>query len=558
MADKDRRTGDSKIRSSKDKTKSSRSKSSKGTSSKKRYHSESKTPPLPTHISIEELLRQREAIKEELQIIAKPKDRKSDNISPHKRKRKESENRHNGNIENDEKSRPAQKNASPEHNVVTYIDSEDEEFIIEQRRKQRKQLVEKLQIKIELKTSNLEPSKNKEINTNNEEDKTNSISQTQTNTKVVDKITDMFSEDDFLSKTDKSKQSIDNKNVQCDNWDDEDGYFKINIGETINKYTIKHLFGQGVFANVVRAQDNIRKNDVAIKIIRNNDLMYKTGLKEIALLKEINKSDTEDKSHCVQLFSHFMHKGHLCLVLECLHMDLRSVLKKYGKNQGINIKALITYSRQLFLALRHLKKIGIMHADIKPDNILVNEKKTILKLCDFGSAMKESTGDLTPYLVSRFYRAPEIILGIPYSFSIDMWSTACTIYEMSTGKILFTGSSNNKMIKCFMDLKGKIPNRLLKKSKFKDQHFNYNNNFLLHKKDEFTGREKVVEMTNITVSRDLFKDLLKSYQSPSPSEEKKIFQLKDILDKMLNLDANQRLSITDCLKHVFIKEEFGR
>lgn len=89
-------------------------------------------------------------------------------------------------------------------------------------------------------------------------------------------------------------------------------------------------------------------------------------------------------------------------------MNLREVLKKYGKDVGLHIKAVRSYAQQLFLALKHLKKCNILHADIKPDNILVNETKLLLKLCDFGSACHVADAELAPYLVSRFYRAPEI------------------------------------------------------------------------------------------------------------------------------------------------------
>ena len=108
-------------------------------------------------------------------------------------------------------------------------------------------------------------------------------------------------------------------------------------------------------------------------------------------------------------------------------MNLRDVVKRFGKDVGLNIRAVKVYAKQLFLALNLLKKSNIMHADIKPDNILVrcsallslnlrfivvviqvNEQKTVLKLCDLGSASDASENDITPYLVSRFYRAPEI------------------------------------------------------------------------------------------------------------------------------------------------------
>lgn len=112
-------------------------------------------------------------------------------------------------------------------------------------------------------------------------------------------------------------------------------------------------------------------------------------------------------------------------------MNLRDVVKRFGKDVGINIRAVRAYAHQLFLSMSLLRKCNIMHADIKPDNILVsnfrlhsdrytkrplqvNEAKNLLKLCDLGSASDASENDITPYLVSRFYRAPEISKSFPY------------------------------------------------------------------------------------------------------------------------------------------------
>jgi serine/threonine-protein kinase PRP4 len=111
-------------------------------------------------------------------------------------------------------------------------------------------------------------------------------------------------------------------------------------------------------------------------------------------------------------------------------LNLRDVVKKYGSGVGLHVKAVRSYSQQLFLALKLLKKCNILHADIKPDNILVNESKSVLKLCDFGSASDAKDAEITPYLVSRFYRAPEIILGCNYDYGIDLWSVAVSMYEV--------------------------------------------------------------------------------------------------------------------------------
>lgn len=117
----------------------------------------------------------------------------------------------------------------------------------------------------------------------------------------------------------------------------------------------------------------------------------------------------------------------------------------------------------------------------------------MLKLCDFGNAMLAGMNEVTPYLVSRFYRAPEIseffhlvylileyscvfypnvlyltccflaVLGLPYDHPLDMWSVGCCLYELYTGKVLFPGPSNNAMLRLHMELKGPFPKKMLRK-----------------------------------------------------------------------------------------------
>ncbi|XP_011314174.1 serine/threonine-protein kinase PRP4 homolog [Fopius arisanus] len=371
---------------------------------------------------------------------------------------------------------------------------------------------------------------------------------------------DMFAEadniTDFNSPTVEGKRpgGPDNPSL-TDNWDDAEGYYRVRVGETLDsRYVVYGYTGQGVFSNVVRARDTARGNmDVAVKIIRNNEIMHRTGLKELEVLRKLNDADPEDRFHCLRLFRHFFHKNHLCMVFEPLAMNLREVLKKYGKDVGLHVKAVRSYTQQLFLALKLLKRANILHGDIKPDNILVSETKLVLKLCDFGSASHAHENEVTPYLVSRFYRAPEIILGIPYDFGIDMWSVGCTIYELYTGKIMFSGKTNNQMLKFFMDLKGKMPNKLIRKGTFKEQHFDSNCNFLYHEVDKVTEREKVVVMSTLPASRDLGTEL--GGNSLPAEQNRKVGQLKDLLERTLMLDAGKRITVNHALAHPFIQEK---
>ncbi|XP_039983226.1 pre-mRNA processing factor 4Bb [Xiphias gladius] len=486
---------------------------------------------------------------------------------------------------------------SSEEDVLEDFDGEeiDEEALIEQRRQQRMAIVQKYKVVNEDTNMGSEPSspqsstrsrspspddilervaadvkeyERENLNTfeANIKAKHNLIAQEKdgANPKKPS-APDMFTESDDMFAADfdsarmraagVGKDFKENPNLR-DNWTDAEGYYRVNIGETLDKrYDVYGYTGQGVFSNVIRARDTARAGqEVAVKIIRNNELMQKTGLKELEFLKKLNDADPDDKFHCLRLFRHFYHKQHLCLVFEPLSMNLREVLKKYGKDVGLHIKAVRSYSQQLFLALKLLKRCNILHADIKPDNILVNESKTILKLCDFGSASHVADNDITPYLVSRFYRAPEIIIGKPYDYGIDMWSVGCTLYELYTGKILFPGSSNNHMIKLAMDLKGKMPNKMIRKGLFKDQHFDQNLNFLYIEVDKVTEREKVTVMSTINPTKDLLADMIGGQRLPE-DQRKKVMQLKDLLDGTLMLDPAKRISINQALQHPFIQEK---
>ncbi|GMR53618.1 hypothetical protein PMAYCL1PPCAC_23813 [Pristionchus mayeri] len=337
-----------------------------------------------------------------------------------------------------------------------------------------------------------------------------------------------------------------------DNWDDSEGYYRVRVGELLdNRYRVFGFTGAGVFGNVVRCADVERNTTVAIKIIRNNEIMRKTGVRELEILRKLNEADKEDKMHCLQLFCTFNHHNHLCLVFENLSMNLRELLKKYGNKVGLHMKAVRKYARQLLLALRLLKKCNIVHADIKPDNILVDESKSTLKLCDFGSSGAIFEQEIAPYLVSRFYRAPEIMMGINHDYGIDMWSIAVTLYELYTGNIMFPGKSNNHMLKLFTEVKGAYPNKLIRKAVFKDQHFDSNCNFLYHETDKVTQRDKITVLSNIRPTRSLDDELIGNQRLDKDSMAL-LKAFRNLLEQMLALDPSKRITVGDALKHPFI------
>ncbi|OAL36103.1 hypothetical protein AYO20_04517 [Fonsecaea nubica] len=364
---------------------------------------------------------------------------------------------------------------------------------------------------------------------------------------------DMFAEAPMKPKVEiKTAQALD-VNLM-DNWDDPEGYYITILGELIeDRYHVTQNLGRGMFSSVVRATDRRTGKAVAIKIVRNNETMRKAGTKEIDILKDIAANDPEDKKHIIRLQRSFDHKGHLCMVFENLSMNLREVLKKFGRDVGINLKAIRAYAQQLFWGLSLLKKCQYIHADLKPDNILVNEARSTLKICDLGSASPITENATAPYLVSRFYRAPEVILGIPYDYGIDMWSVGCTLFELYTGKILFTGRNNNGMLRAIMECRGKFPHKLLRRGTLTYEYFDDLLNFRAQETDKVTGRTiiKVMDIKPKPV-RDLRSRLVPKDKRMNEQERKELDLFVDLLDRCLDLRPEKRITPNDALKHPFI------
>jgi serine/threonine-protein kinase PRP4 len=379
---------------------------------------------------------------------------------------------------------------------------------------------------------------------------------------------DMFAEDDdddMFAPTGPDSKNIEHAEVRAldssllDNWDYPDGHYRIIIGELLDgRYAVQQQIGKGTFATVVKAHDTKTNQDVAVKIACNNETMYKAGTKEMDMLTLLNAEDPEDKKHVIRLLRNFDHKAHMCLVFENLHCDLREVLKKFGRNVGINLKAIRAYGRQMFLALSHMKKCEVLHADLKPDNILVNQERSQLKICDLGTASKARDAEVTPYLVSRFYRAPEVILGMPFDYAIDMWSIGCTLYELYTGRILFAGGDNNQMLRVIQECRGKFPKRVIIRSTLADKHFIGGDPeyvFVSQERDKITGNTTMKQMNfnKTTPGRDLRARLTANTRAMSPAELKEVHHFIDLLEKCLQLDPARRITPNDALRHPFIQ-----
>jgi serine/threonine-protein kinase PRP4 len=208
------------------------------------------------------------------------------------------------------------------------------------------------------------------------------------------------------------------------------------------------------------------------------------------------------------------------------------------------------------MSLKLMQKCNIIHADIKPDNILVTEDKSQVKLCDFGSAMYANEVQPTPLLVSRYYRAPEIMVGHVYDNGIDMWAIATTLFELATGKILFEERDNNSMLKAIQEVKGKVSNKFIRKGKaeIRDEHFDADNNFIFVEFDKQTRKPFFRQLKSINAQPEYLTAALRRVNK-DPADLRKVMQFKDLLEKMLVLDSERRISPKEALLHPFITEK---
>lgn len=341
--------------------------------------------------------------------------------------------------------------------------------------------------------------------------------------------------------------------MTADDWDDADGYYKHQPGEIIaGQFKVTGVFGKGVFSTVLRATAVDNDNVVfALKLIRSNETMAKAAATEITVLERLAANDPEQRRHCIQLLARGEHRGHSVMVFEAQSMNLRSLVHKYGKSVGIDISAVRVYARQLFTALRHLERCNIVHADIKPDNIVVNENHTSVKLCDFGSAFFTTDPvEPTPLLVSRFYRSPEIVMGVPFGCPLDMWSVGVVLAEIFTGKLLFPGANNNGMLKFFLDYMGPPSKKMLKRAAFGSVYFDDEGNFLHKQFDEQLGRTLTKKVRILKPSRDLLA-FLSRHAAKEDLDSVRAFHA--LLSEMFVLDPTKRITPATASNHRFCK-----
>ncbi|CAG9335412.1 DYRK4_2 [Blepharisma stoltei] len=254
-------------------------------------------------------------------------------------------------------------------------------------------------------------------------------------------------------------------------YDDDRSDYKLVTGDHISyRYEIIEILGKGSFGQVCKCLDHKTKKLVALKIIRNQRRFHRQGKVEIKVLQHMNENGKDSEAHCVQMEDCFIFRKHLCITFELLSINLYELLKNNGFH-GFSLTLVKRFGIQILICLAFLREHKIIHCDLKPENILLKHpNKSGIKVIDFGSSCFEEE-KLYTYIQSRFYRAPEIILGIPYTVAIDMWSLGCILAELHSGCPIFPGESEHEQLLCIMEVKGLPPEELMEQATRKNLFF---------------------------------------------------------------------------------------
>jgi dual specificity tyrosine-phosphorylation-regulated kinase 2/3/4 len=257
-----------------------------------------------------------------------------------------------------------------------------------------------------------------------------------------------------------------------DGYDDDNGFYRLTSGDHIAyRYEVKGLLGKGSFGQVVKAYDHKRGETVALKILRNKKRFQKQGTVEIKVLDRLRSKDPGDRNNIVKMKSCFVFRRHICIAFEQLSINLYDFVKA-NEFQGLSLTLIRRFTVQLLIALSVTKALNIVHCDLKPENILLCQpNKSAIKVIDFGSACFSHERVYT-YIQSRFYRAPEVVLQLPYDPAIDMWSLGCILAELFTGQPLFPAENEHQLLLRLIEILDTPPLELLLHSKRRSLFFN--------------------------------------------------------------------------------------
>ncbi|KAK3135333.1 hypothetical protein QOZ80_5BG0417700 [Eleusine coracana subsp. coracana] len=268
----------------------------------------------------------------------------------------------------------------------------------------------------------------------------------------------------------------------------------------------------------------------------------RVSLDEIKLLKYVNKYDPEDEHHVLRLYDYFYFQEHLFIVTELLRANLYE-FQKYNQESGdevyFSLHRIQAIAQQCLEALVYLHHLNIVHCDLKPENILLKSySRCEIKVIDLGSSCFLSD-NLISYVQSRSYRAPEVILGLPYDQKIDIWSLGCILVELYTGEVLFPNESVPIILARMIGTIGPIDMEMLALGQETQKYFTDDYD-LFHKNEETDELEYLIPEKS---------SLRRQLQCP----DKKFV---DFLSYLLQINPRKRPMASEALQHQWLSFEY--
>ncbi|KAF2133559.1 kinase-like protein [Dothidotthia symphoricarpi CBS 119687] len=367
------------------------------------------------------------------------------------------------------------------------------------------------------------------------------------------------------------------KGVKNDGYDNEDSDYILYVNDILgseesghkNRYLILDVLGQGTFGQVVKCQNLKTQEVVAVKVIKNRTAYFNQSMMEVSVLDLLNKQmDKNDDHHLLRLKDTFIHRQHLCLVFELLSVNLYELIKQ-NQFRGLSTTLVRVFAQQLINGLALLGKAKLIHCDLKPENILLkNLESPIIKIIDFGSACDERQTVYT-YIQSRFYRSPEVLLGLPYSAAIDMWSLGCIVVELFLGLPLFPGSSEYNQVSRITEMLGLAPHWMLEMGKQSGEFFEKSQdeygrkNYRLKSMNQYSSEHGTKEQPSKKYfSATTLPDIIKNYPMPRKNMKQSEIEREmanraafiDFAQGLLNLNPLERWTPAQAKLHPFITQ----
>ncbi|KAK2388932.1 LAMMER-type protein kinase AFC2 [Trifolium repens] len=350
--------------------------------------------------------------------------------------------------------------------------------------------------------------------------------------------------------------------------DDKDGHYMFELGDNLtSRYKVHGKMGEGTFGQVLECWDRERKEMVAIKVVRAIKKYREAAMIEIEMLQQLGKHD-KGGSRCVQIRNWFDYRNHICIVFEKLGPSLYDFLRK-NNYRSFPIDLVREIGRQLLECVAFMHDLHMIHTDLKPENILLVSsdylkipdyksssrapcsffkrvpKSSAIKVIDFGSTTYERENQ--NYIVStRHYRAPEVILGLGWSYPCDVWSVGCILVELCTGEALFQTHENFEHLAMMERVLGPFPQQMLKRV---DRHAEkYVRRGRLDWPEGAASRESIKAVTKLP----RLQNLIMQHVDHSAGD------LIHLLQGLLRYDPFERLTARDALRHSFFMRDHLR